>query len=272
MGTNTKPYTNIVNPREGYMVYTFYDYKNARRYCAVLTTAVDEIEITHTPTEWTNQDVTVEIKYPIIESTTLQYSKDGENWETIENGNGNRITVSENTIIYARMLDASGIVLQSAEHEITNIDKISPIVTIDPETTKYIVDDNTPTVDLQVAVSTTDEGGSGLDLKQYAWGDSKDTEPTEWNDFGTEDTITITKNDCAEGTYYLWFKVTDTAGNRSDVTAIRYIVEYKDFVARIGKNYYYTIQEAVDSASTTASVVEILKDTDEVTTIKKDKI
>ena len=269
MGTNTKPYTDTVNPREGYMVYTYYDYNNARKYCAVLTTSVDEIEITHTPTEWTNQDVTVEIKYPMIQGSTLQYSKDGENWEDITNGNGNKITTSENTTIYARMLDESGIVLQSKEHEISNIDKITPEITIDPETTKYIVDDNNPTVNLQVTANVSDEGGSGLNLRQYGWSDSKEKEPSEWIDFGESNSVTITKNNCSEGTYYLWFNVTDNAGNKSDATVIRYIIEYKDFVAKSGENYYYTIQDAIDAVGTTPSTIEVLKDTDEISIVKE---
>ena len=268
MGTNAKPYTDTVNPREGYMVYTYYDYNNARKYCAVLTTAVDEITIEQTPTNdiWTNQDVTVQVKYPILEGSTLQYSENGQDWENVDNGY--ITTVSENKKVYARMLDASGIILQSKEHDVTNIDKIVPAVTINPETTKYTIYDKEQTdVDISVTVNVSDEGGSGLKTSKYGWSDSKETKPTEWNDLSNGQTIT--KENCTVGTYYLWFDVSDNAGNVSDVEVIRYMVELQEAVAQIVETgeYYYTIQEAIEAAGTTSSTIKIIKDTDEISTI-----
>ena len=272
MGTNTKPYTDTVNPREGYMVYTYYDYNNARKYCAVLTTAVDEITIEQTPTNdiWTNQDVTIQVKYPILEGSTLQYSENGQDWETIESGNGHVAIVSENKKVYARMLDASGIVIQSKEHKITNIDKIVPVVTINPETTKYTIYDKEQTdVNISVTVNVSDEGGSGLKTSRYGWSNSKETKPTEWNDLSNGQTIT--KENCTIGTYYLWFDVSDNAGNVSDVEVIRYMVELQEAVAQIVETgeYYYTIQEAMEASGTAQSIIKIIKDTDEVSTIKE---
>ncbi len=270
MGTNTKPYTDTVNPREGYMVYTYYDYNNARKYCAVLTTAVDEITIEQTPTNdiWTNQDVTVQVKYPILEGSTLQYSENGQDWKEVDNGY--ITTVSENKKVYARMLDASGIVIQSKEHDVTNIDKIVPVVAINPETTKYTIYDKEETnVDISVTVNVADEGGSGLKTSKYGWSDSKETKPSEWNDLSNGQTIT--KENCTVGTYYLWFDVSDNAGNVSDVEVIRYMVELQEAVAQIVETgeYYYTIQEAIEAAGTTSSTIKIIKDTDEVSTIGK---
>ena len=269
MGTNTKPYTDTVNPREGYMVYTYYDY-NARKYCAVLTTKVDEITIEQTPTNdiWTNQEVNVLVRYPILEGSTLQYSENGQDWEDVNNGHLD--TVLENKTIYARMLDASGIVLQSVEHDVTNIDKIAPVVTINPETTKYTIYDKEQTdVDISVTVNVSDEGGSGLKTGKYGWSESRDVQPTQWYDLS--DGKTIIKDNCTVGTYYLWFDVSDNAGNVSDVDVIRYMVELEEAVAQIIETgeYYYTIQEAIEAVGTTSATIQIIKDTDEISTIKE---
>lgn len=260
MGTNKTPYTETVNPREGYMVYTYYDYNNAKKFCSVLIKTVDEINIEHNPTEWTNQDVEVQVRYPIIEGTTLEYSEDGENWTEVSNGY--KTNVYENKTVYARMLDASGVILQRAEHEITNIDKIAPEVEVTPETTKYTVyDKNGNTVDISLNVTVTDEGGSKIKMSKYGWSDSKETEPDTWTEF--TNTTEILKENCGQGTYYLWFDVEDNAGNKSEIEVISYIVDEEKAVAKIGEEYYYTIQEAFNAAGTTPCTVEIIRDTNE---------
>ena len=266
MGTNAKPYTDKVTPREGYMVYTYYDYNDAKKYCAVLTKTVDEITIEQTPSNdvWTNQDVTVQVKYPLVEGSTLQYSENNQDWEEVENGY--TTTVSENKTVYARMVDASGIILASKEHQVTNIDKIVPEVKINPETTKYtIYDKEQKDIDISVTVNISDEGGSNLKQAKYGWSEDKETKPTEW--FDLSDGQVITKENCLVGTYYLWFDVSDNAGNVSDIDVIRYIVELQEAVAKIGDKYYYTIQDAIDEASTTETTIVIIKDTDEVSTV-----
>lgn len=263
-GTSAKPYTDTINPREGYMVYTYYDYDNSRKYCTVLTQIVENITIEHTPTEWTNNDVSVQVKYPIIDEATMQYSADGENWIDVENGY--ITTITENKTVYARMMDESGIVLQKGEHKISNIDKIAPVVTINPETTKYtIYNHESDSVNIEVTTTVTDEGGSGIKIRKYGWSESKETKPESWIDFNSGDKIS--KQNCIPGTYYLWFEVIDNAGNKSEVNQIRYIVELQEAVAKIGENYFYTIQDAFDAAGTTAANVEIIKDTDETSIV-----
>ncbi len=56
--------------------------------------------------------------------------------------------------------------------------------------------------------------GSGLSTLQYAWNSSSTTEPTTWTSFTSG--TTITKSDCISGTYYLWVKVLDGAGNKAE--------------------------------------------------------
>ena len=52
---------------------------------------------------------------------------------------------------------------------------------------------------------------------QYAWSQSKDSVPTEWEDFNSEDnTLSFNKDDFSEsGDWYLWVKAEDDCGNKS---------------------------------------------------------
>ena len=268
MGTNSTPYTQTITPRDGYIVYTYYDYSTYRKYCAVLTKSVDKITIEQNPTDWTNQEVEILVKYPMISNTTMQFSEDGENWKDVDNVYSTNIT--ENKTIYARMLDASGILLESKEHEITNIDKIAPEVRIEPETTKYIIyNQEADSVDINLKVALSDEGGSGIKTSQYAWSNNKEEKPTRWIDLQNQDTIT--KEKCEVGTYYLWFNVLDNAGNISETEMIKYIVELQEAVAKRGETYYYTIQDAIDDQEKTTEVIEIIKDTNEEAIVPEGK-
>ena len=139
MSPNKITHTEIVNPRQGYIVYTYYDETNSGKYCSVLTKIDGKIEIAHTPENWTNKDVDVQVIYPIIEGTILQFSSDGQDWKNVETGNQYNGKIPENTTVYARIVDATGNVLMSEEHEITNIDKIKPEVQVIPEINKYVI-------------------------------------------------------------------------------------------------------------------------------------
>lgn len=68
---------------------------------------------------------------------------------------------------------------------------------------------------IKVKLTAADTGGSGLNTLQYAWSTSNTTEPTSgWTNFTNGSTIS--KNDISSaGTYYLWTKVIDKAGNRA---------------------------------------------------------
>ena len=69
---------------------------------------------------------------------------------------------------------------------------------------------------IKTTLTVADEGGSGLNKLEYAWSTSKDEQPKEeeWKTF--ENGETVSKEDCKAGTYYLWTRVTDIAGNRAE--------------------------------------------------------
>ena len=268
-GNNAQTYNSQLTPREGYMPYTYYD-NSLRKYCTILKQKVDEITISHEPTEWTNQDVTATIEYPYEDNAELQYSEDGTTWKTSSQQIQN-LTISENKTIYARRMRDSIVVLEEAEHTISNIDKIKPVVTVTPNNRKYEVTNDSGKVNISYKITATDEGGSGLKESKYGWSTSMTQQPTTWSNI--QNGTTLTRSNTPIGTYYLWLKVEDNAGNKSDLEIIKYTVVKKEPVAQIGSTQYQTIQLAVDAAKemlesgTTDITIKIIKDTEEVTTV-----
>lgn len=260
--TEETAYRGELNPRTGYMPFTYLDYEVEQRYCTILVPTVDHITMTATPTEFTNGNVTVRIVYPYVLGETREYSEDGQTWKST-NLYGLDVIVTENKIIYARTLNESGMVTDEEQITVDNIDKEKPTAEITPTKTKYTVVETDGTVDLNIQITASDTGVSGLDKMQYAW--TKEGETVTYKDF--DRTVTINNDKLEIGTYYLYLNITDKAGNICDITQIRYIVEYREPVAQIGDTKYLTIQDAVEACSKTAgekqTTILILKDTDE---------
>ena len=87
------------------------------------------ITITPNITDWTNQNVQVEIQWAVeMENSTKEYSLDnGSTW----NAYTGIIVISKNCTIIARESDITGTI--TASLDIVNIDKIAPILTISQE-------------------------------------------------------------------------------------------------------------------------------------------
>ena len=262
--SNTKEtaYNSIVNLREKHMTYTYFDNEIEKKYCTILIPTVENITMEATPTEYTNQNVKVKITYPYVEGITRQYSEDGEEWKQAEQYI-QELIVTENKTIYARTLNESGIITEENQIEINNIDKEKPTVTVVPTTTNYLVADTNETKDITLTITSNDTGVSGLDKMQYAW--AKEGEEIKYIDFERE--ITINKTKLPIGQYNLYINITDKAGNKSELTQIRYNVKYQDPVAQIGETKYVTIQEAIEACSKeageTQTTITIIKNTDE---------
>lgn len=258
-------YTGNVQPREGYILYTYYGYEE-KAYCAVLGTEISDIQIQADPTTWTNQDVKITIDYPTIENTTKQYSIDGINWKNTEQAKVIE-NVSENTTIYARMLDTNHVIVKETEMVIEHIDKIKPKITIEPATTHYYITDEQPTANIHFTLQVEEQGGSGIATQTYAWTTGEET-PT-YIDFANG--IQVQKT-VGEGKYYLWLQIADIAGNIAEISKVPFIVHYQAPVAQIGDTTYTTIQEAVDACEEgTQTTIILLKDTEEETQISENK-
>jgi len=154
------------------------------------------------PTGWTNGNVTVTITYP-IDAVIKEYSTNGTTWSAYTS---EVIIATNNTTVYAKGTDASGNQSGQSTTTVANIDKITPTV----------VYGTNGGINLQTAsttVTTSDLGGSILNIStlQYVWDIQNITTPSGgWAVFTNASTITKAS---INGTYYLWIKATDNAGN-----------------------------------------------------------
>lgn len=168
------------------------------------------IEFIAVPSEWTNTDVQVEIKTK-IEGYILQYSLDGESWQEYKEP----IIMEENGPIYARLINDLKETGGYATGNIKNIDRELPTVEIETNGGNYTVLADNTTVDVSITLTATDTGGSELNVLEYQL-TSQETLPadddTNWKPFINGEQIT---EQLAGGTYYLYTKVTDFAGNRA---------------------------------------------------------
>ena len=143
--------------------------------------------------KWTNQDVKV-TAIPQIDITgyTLQTSKDGKKWSAINNQ-----TFTENGTMYVILYDGTNYG-GSATANVTNIDKIKPIVTEATATTNSIT------------ITATDEASG---IIGYAITTSN-SQPTSFTGVGNTKNFSTTVRGKKQGTtYYVWVK--DAAGNVS---------------------------------------------------------
>ena len=165
--------------------------------------------------QWTNEDLKVEINFPSsVPENERYYTIDG-----IRKKYEGEFIIDKNCSILSEYKD------MSTKVDITRIDKDAPKVVLNPNGTSISISkDEKGTI--QVTVTATDEGGSGVNTLQYAWSNNNVTRPTEqeWISIN-KDGETIKKTDFTEGKYYLWTRVTDVAGNETIEASNEFIVE-----------------------------------------------
>ena len=165
----------------------------------------EQIQITKTPSSWTNGIVTVRMTN-MAQEYILQYSKDNRSWETYLSP----ITVVDNNeTIYARLYEPnSQEATRSISTQITNIDRLSPIIftpTVNAGIDTIAVTANT--VDRE---ATTIDGKSGI--RGYKF--SKDS-GYSWTEEQASETYTFGR--LSPGTrYQIRVKAIDNAGNEME--------------------------------------------------------
>ncbi len=165
----------------------------------------EQIQITKTPSSWTNGTVTVRMTN-MVQEYILQYSKDNRSWETYLSP----ITVVDNNeIIYARLYEPnSQEVTRSISTQITNIDRLSP--TIFTPTVNAGIDTITVTANTADREATTTDGKSGI--RGYKF--SKDS-GYSWTEEQVSETYTFGR--LSPGTsYQIRVKAIDNAGNEME--------------------------------------------------------
>ena len=182
-----------------------------------------EIKIKPSTTEWTNNEVVVEVLYPSIEGFVGQISIDnGDTWQNYEGS----VSVTKNTTVKARMKDSAEQTGGEKSLEIANIDKLAPnSFEITISTTQNSITLNAETTD---QAKTEENGCSGIKEYRYVLDDDDDFKKeakTEENSYtflnltsGKKYTIQVIAIDNAgnetEGTYV----ETDTEGPTITVT------------------------------------------------------
>ena len=165
----------------------------------------EQIQITKTPSSWTNGIVTVRITN-MAQEYILQYSKDNRSWETYLSP----ITVVDNNeTIYARLYEPnSQEVTRSISTQITNIDRLSP--TIFTPTVNAGIDTIAVTANTVDREATTIDGKSGI--RGYKF--SKDS-GYSWTEEQVSGTYTFGR--LSPGTrYQIRVKAIDNAGNEME--------------------------------------------------------
>jgi formylglycine-generating enzyme required for sulfatase activity len=154
------------------------------------------------PSSWTNGNVVITITYPSA-STSKEYSLDGTVWQTYSAP----ITITtNNTTVYAKCNDAYGNPAGASTLTVANIDKLSPTVAFGTNGGSGLETANT-------TVTVTDIGTSNINAStlQYAWDTQNTAQPSgAWSLFTNGGTI---EKEYISGTYYLWIKASDNAGN-----------------------------------------------------------
>ena len=131
----------------------------------------------------TNGDVHVLASFS-EDSVVKEYSLDGQNWQAYMGA----VTLTENGSVYFRGTDAAGNISEVTTFEVTNIDKVAPVI--------ILTGDNQTPLQKAMLTATVDDGSPIY----YRIGDTG-----EWTEY--MDPITVTSN----ATYN--FLATDVAGN-----------------------------------------------------------
>ena len=170
-----------------------------------LPNPAEKIQITKTPSSWTNGIVTVRMTN-MAQEYILQYSKDNRSWETYLSP----ITVVDNNeTIYARLYEPnSQEATRSISTQITNIDRLSPIIFT--PTVSAGIDTITVTANTADREATTIDGKSGI--RGYKF--SKDS-GYSWTEEQASETYTFGR--LSPGTrYQIRVKAIDNAGNEME--------------------------------------------------------
>ncbi len=168
---------------------------------------------------WTNNDIYVKINKKDPEGVTSTYKvNDGESKDSnslIETQTGEYVIVLETT---------DGINTTKTIYYI-NVDKINPTATIENNGGEYIILANNSAVDVSTNILAQDNE-SGVNTVKYAWSVSNEQQPDELGWTVLQNNTQIVKS-LEGGTYYLWVKVTDNAGNELISVSEPYYINYE---------------------------------------------
>ena len=171
----------------------------------ILPNPAEKIQITKTPTNWTNGAVTVRMTNTATDYK-IQYSKDNSSWQMYT---GDIIVENNNETIYARLYNEDRKqATESINTQITNIDRLQP--NISAPTLVEGIDT------IKITVTVTDKEATGTDGKSGIRGYkfSKDG-GSSWTEEQTSNVYTFGRL-TPGASYRIKVKAIDNAGNEID--------------------------------------------------------
>jgi len=162
-------------------------------------------------TAWTNNDLVVTIT-TTISNYQLEYSLNNNTWQDYETN----ILASKNCTIYARLKDNTGKTGKSISKKIENIDKLSPVITVQGETKNIdamlgsTVTISAEDINIKDQEANSEYGKSGI-AKYYYSIDNGNT----WNESTLVDGKYIQMTCSSTGTFDISVKALDKAGNET---------------------------------------------------------
>ena len=171
----------------------------------ILPNPAEKIQITKTPTNWTNGAVTVRMTNTATDYR-IQYSKDNSSWQMYT---GDIIVENNNETIYARLYNEDRKqATESINTQITNIDRLQP--NISAPTLVEGIDT------MKITVTATDKEATGTDGKSGIRGYkfSKDG-GSSWTEEQTSNVYTFGRL-TPGASYRIKVKAIDNAGNEID--------------------------------------------------------
>ena len=181
-------------------------------------TGIGQITLIPDITDWTNKNVTVKVIYG---DNLTENRKAGFGSANVANAES--VVVTQNGTVYAEATDSAGNKAVSTL-KITNIDKVNPTGSFNPNGGTYVMKVGNTTYNIISSIASSDDL-SGVSKREYAWSTSNTTAPTSgWASFSDNTSLTYKSTG---GTIYLWGRITDKAGNISNIVSNAFNVNYQ---------------------------------------------
>ncbi len=166
----------------------------------------DDISFKASTTSWTNQNITVEIQFPNIAGYTKQYSLDNSSWDTYTKA----IEMSNNGIIYARLVDNGGQPGKIGQYQVNKIDKQKPNAPSINVSSGVVGNESWYRSNVVVSITNGSDALSGVENSTYTVSGAQTLGETSGN------SISITE----EGTSTITAYTYDKAGNKSEAATL----------------------------------------------------
>lgn len=247
---------------------TLFDFNTPITDNITLYSSYEEVkapEVSHIPTEWTNQDVTVTVsKNSSLDDATgytYKYRVEDGTYSTYEGP----FSIGENCDIYA-IAYKSGVASEETKHEIRNIDKIKPII-------DDLAQSSGTGTSVEINFTSHDNESGVGEHRIYLDDEYRGTISYTGNPQTKTDSYEITGLTAGQS-YIVKLYAVDVAGNISDVSELEVTTEDKIVCQIIGRNNqlyedeslnepFSTLRGAIQSCGQNQCTIQMLESVNE---------